>query len=588
MKINLLLLGLLLGFTTGLPALSQTAPRVVGVSPASQHIDAGRTTEISVEFDTPIDPATVDAMAFHVFGRWSGVMEGTLGLEDENRRIRFTLAHPFMAGEQVTVNLARTIRGADGAALAHGYAWQFWIAVSAGTITFEQIDDLSTRRSGEGAVRSYGAYAGDYNRDGYSDLLLPNEVANDLRLFLNDGAGGYGAFTVHPIPDGAVPSTNDGADFNRDGWIDFAVGNSNSDEVSVFMGGNGTIVHGENATAGTNVRGLCVLDLDGDGDTDIVTSNGVGQGGGNVALLLNDGAGHFANPQPIETNTGNEAACAVGDANEDGILDVFVGAYGSSEVVLLLGDGEGGLAPADVVDVGSGPWMMASGDVNGDSHVDALVANNNDATFTVVLGDGAGGISDGGSYPVGSLPVAMDVGDLDGDGDLDAVTSNFGGSDFSIYANDGDGTFTARPSLPATAAASCAILHDRDLDGDLDITGIDEVDDRIFLFENRSVGTAVEPLPRQAVLALSVAPNPFRDEARVGFHLEAPAAVRLIVHNILGQHVATAFEGTLPAGEHMLRWNGSGDAGWPAAPGLYLVVVDTGHTRTARQVVRLP
>jgi hypothetical protein len=38
--------------------------------------------------------------------------------------------------------------------------------------------------------------------------------------------------------------------------------------------------------------------------------------------------------------------------------------------------------------------------------------------------------------------------------------------------------------LKASSAGSCAILHDRDNDGDLDITGVDEIDDFIFLYEN--------------------------------------------------------------------------------------------------------
>ena len=59
-------------------------------------------------------------------------------------------------------------------------------------------------------------------------------------------------------------------------------------------------------------------------------------------------------------------------------------------------------------------------------------------------------------------------------------------SQFVLFDNDGN-TMSRRPQeLSAQTAASCAILHDRDNDGDLDVTGIDEIDDLIFLFRNGS------------------------------------------------------------------------------------------------------
>ena len=52
---------------------------------------------------------------------------------------------------------------------------------------------------------------------------MPNEEANDLRVFMNDGNGGYGPFTVVPIPEANKPSTNDGADFDGDEAYDLLI-----------------------------------------------------------------------------------------------------------------------------------------------------------------------------------------------------------------------------------------------------------------------------------------------------------------------------------------------------------------------------
>ena len=344
------------------------------------------------------------------------------------------------------------------------------------------------RKNGEGHVQTYGAYAGDFNGDGFSDLAVPNELANDVRVFLNDGQGDYRDADILDIPDGAVPSPNEGADFNRDGIIDFAVGNGGNNLLSVFMGqGGGRFRHAGNYTAGRSVRGVCLMDLDGDGYTDIATANMRGNAGrrGDVSLLLNDGSGNFTNSGNLATNARAGKTCASADANGDGILDLFVGAFGSSEIVVFLGDGRGGLEYHTKVYAGGNPWMIVAGDVNGDGNVDVLAANRRQDNLAVLLGDGRGNLGQPATYRVGGDPLAVDVGDIDGDGDLDVITSNIVGKDFTLYENAGDGTFVNPRTLPASGAGSCAIIHDRDNDGDLDITGVDEIDDLIFLFENR-------------------------------------------------------------------------------------------------------
>ena len=202
------------------------------------------------------------------------------------------------------------------------------MATGPGSLDVVQTGKVPVRRSGEGWVQAYGAYAGDLDGDGYSDLAIPNERANDVRIFMNDGRGGYGDFTILKIPNGAVPSPNEGADFNRDGIIDFAVGNAGNDLVSVFIGrGGGQFDHSGNYSADRGVRGVCILDLDGDGAPDIATANNRGRGRGNVSVLVNDGTGKFAHTANYEDGARNEKTCATADVNNDGIMDLVVGAF---------------------------------------------------------------------------------------------------------------------------------------------------------------------------------------------------------------------------------------------------------------------
>ena len=350
----------------------------------------------------------------------------------------------------------------------------------------------TTLIEGEDHTQPYGGYPGDFNGDGFPDIAIPNEVSGDVRVMLNDGAGNYSDFTVLEIPSGTYPSPNEGADFNGDGITDFAVGNAGNDLVAVFMGvGDGTFRVGASYHAGTNVRGLCIMDLTLDGSPDIATANmtgGVEPNRGTISMMLNDGNGVFSEITTIPSPGRGEKMCATGDANEDGILDLFVGAFNSDEMLVYLGDGKGGLEFASKVPMRGRTWMIVSGDMHGDGHVDVISANRQTNTAAIFLGDGKGNLADPMQYPIGEDPLAIDVGDIDGDGDLDVVSSDKAGDSFTIYESAGDGTLVRPRTLVSGEAGSCAIIHDRDRDGDLDITGVDETADKIFLYMNPGRG----------------------------------------------------------------------------------------------------
>ena len=198
-----------------LPALvhAQADLHIVSVFPPANEISAARDDAVVMVFDQSVDPASFDVTSFMVFGRWSGAIQGTLAFEEDNKQVRFTPQRPYSAGEMVTVSIARHLAAASGQTLERGYAWQFWTRPRRAEMTLQRTDRVDVRRNGEGHIQTYGAYAGDFNGDGYTDFAVPNERANDVRMFMNDGGGNFGSFTVYPIVRGAVPSTNEGADF---------------------------------------------------------------------------------------------------------------------------------------------------------------------------------------------------------------------------------------------------------------------------------------------------------------------------------------------------------------------------------------
>ena len=469
-----------------------TAEAVISVAPAPNSTSVGTDDPILLTVAEPLDASTFDPGAFSVFGRWSGVASGRVTLEESGTRIRFEPDQPFHSGEAVTVSRNRGVRTAGGQALATAYTWTFWIQSGPGSLDMVELGYRTTLLEGEHHTQPYGAYAGDFNGDGFPDIAIPNEVSGDVRVMMNDGKGNYSDFTVLNIPSGAYPSPNEGADFNGDGITDFAVGNAGNDVVAVFMGkADGGFQVGVSYHAEANVRGLCIMDLNGDGWPDIATANmagGVEPNRGTISMMLNDGSGQFPNITTIPSPGRGEKTCATGDANEDGILDLFVGAFNSDEMLVYLGDGEGGLELASKVPTRGRTWRVVTGDMNGDGHVDLVSANRQTSTAAVFLGDGKGNLAEPLQFPIGDDPLAIDVGDIDGDGDLDVVSSDRAGRSFTVYENAGDGTLVRPRTLAAGMAGSCAVIHDRDRDGDLDITGVDEIADKIFLFENPGRG----------------------------------------------------------------------------------------------------
>lgn len=465
------------------PSGPELPPVVESLSPVPNAISAPVAGPLVVRFDRALNRNSVGPGDLRVFGRWSGAAIGSITLSEDDKTLSFAPSRPFSAGELVTATIPEgAVLSGEGGAFSPGYTWSFWVAAAPADLTFNPVSTIEVRRDGESSIQTYGAYAGDLDGDGWSDLILPNERAGDLRIMMNDRTGGYHDFTVLPVPDANEPSPNEGADFDGDGDIDFAVGNARGRFVAIYHGdGAGGLVHRQNLDAGGNVRGVCVLDLEGDGDPDLAATAFVGDA---VAIFVNDGTGAFSPGTPFDAG-GGEWSCAPGDVNGDGLMDLFIGSRGSLELAVMVSNGDGTFALSHLGSAGGDPWMLASGDMNGDGHVDAVAVNAATSSLSVSFGDGAGGLTPAALYPMDGFPLAVDLGDLDGDGDLDVVGSDFETGEFVLFENRGDGTLTRLPAqLAASVAASCAILHDRDNDGDLDITGVDEVQDLLILFEN--------------------------------------------------------------------------------------------------------
>ncbi len=538
------------------------APQVMDNFPVNQKNNAEVDGDIRVTFDTPLDLSTVAYGNFKVFGRWSGPAELSFSMSNDNKTVEMTPFEPFMYGEWITVSLTKSIKSESGENMEHAYVWNFWTETrqTVSASDYPLVKTIELRQGNEGLLQAYGAYAGDLNNDGYSDLTVVNETSDDLRILLNDGTGDYTDFEIIPMGD-ATPSPNEGADFDNDGEIDLAVCTAHDNELRVLYGdGSGTLGDMDEMTTGMNARGLGVIDFDGDGNDDIVIAN---RGSSNLSLFQNDGFGNFTSSTMNPTGEG-ESGLVVTDFNNDGIQDLIIGMFTSNEVLVMEGDGNMGFTETAHSAVDGASWMLGAGDLNGDGFVDVVSANSSSDNVAVLIND-----TNGDFLPptyltetFATFPLAIDLGDLDGDGDLDVVTSYYSSSNYVIFYNDGSGVFTTGPSLDAGTHASCAILHDRDNDGDLDITGTDEGDDIVLLFDNNAEPVATNDF--SISLINKVSPNPFSQSIQIEIS-EACEDCTVSIYNNLGILIRTMQVDT----STNLEWNGRDINGQKVPAGLY-------------------
>ncbi len=145
---------------------------------------------------------------------------------------------------------------------------------------------------------------------------------------------------------------------------------------------------------------------------------------------------------------------AAADFNGDGKADLAVANYGSDNVSVLLGNGDGAFQAAVDYSAGSDPRSVAIGDFNGDGRTDLAVANYSSNDASVLLGNGDGTFQTAVNYTAGSGPWSVAVADFNGDGRADLAVANYTSNSVSVLLGNADGTFLAAVDCAAGTVLS--------------------------------------------------------------------------------------------------------------------------------------
>jgi hypothetical protein len=174
--------------------------------------------------------------------------------------------------------------------------------------------------------------------------------------------------------------------------------------------------------------------------------------------------------QGVASQTGlGPVSVAVGDFNNDGILDIVTANSKGNTVSVLLGNGDGTFRTAVNFAAGSQPSSVAVANFRVPTLQDLVVANAGDNTVSVFFGAGDGTFLLAGQYRVGIVPASVAVGDIFHDGFLDLATANAKDDTVSLLRSNGDGTFQMPLNIPVGKAPQFVLLSDVDKDdlGDL-------------------------------------------------------------------------------------------------------------------------
>jgi hypothetical protein len=327
---------------------------------------------------------------------------------------------------------------------------------------------------------SMDAKAGDVDGDGDADLVVAMEWA-PLQVLLNDGNARF-----HADPTRVPQTTHDHeeaalADLDGDDDLDLAIVSEDDRAAELWLNdgrGRFTIAAFDAASAAVG-NGIIAVDVDSDGDRDLVTANADGD-----RLLRNDGRAGFTHDRdalpPVD---GISQDVIAGDVDGDGDADLVFGKENGAR--LLLNDGNGRFALAPVAQwpaLADETRKVGLGDVDADGDLDVYLANTRfsrpqaDAQDRLLLNDGRGRFSD---VTATQLPTDTqngfhgDLHDLDGDGDLDLLSADvvFGApqpSPVRALLNDGTGRFAAAPASlwPTTIRGPLFDSVMLDVDGD--------------------------------------------------------------------------------------------------------------------------
>jgi len=426
--------------------------------------------DIVVSLDQEVQSLGIESQIF-LYGSQGGYYP--FGVQVLGTDVVISPATNFFAGEEVTLTFTTNVIGRFVTGHMCPYTIKFFAetlgCVDSAEVFFRQDQDLG-RASITGGIR-----ISDYTGDGLLDVFVAKRYQTtpslEGRMFIRSTITNDFVRSEHSALCGYEV---DSGDFNQDGLMDIVVSCQDlfaqASKLSPSWGSSGLLgVLPNNLTVpgSTDLHDVLVIDVDSDGDLDLVNA-----ASGSVAAVqfntLVPDVSSFTNL--ADSIAGSYYAVASGDFNQDGTLDLSMlqsNPGGAPSVPylsnFLYGDGAGGFSNSTFLSGANVNIDTQMGDLNGDGQSDIIVLRE-------AVGGGYELVVSYAPLSFLGLPGLVDpreftLGDLDGDGDLDVVVADMD-QGVMIYLFEG-GASIKEQQYPGSYSE--VELGDLDDDGDLDI-----------------------------------------------------------------------------------------------------------------------
>lgn len=273
--------------------------------------------------------------------------------------------------------------------------------------------------------RPYSIVINHFNNDSHLDVAVANYGVNSIKIFFGNGNGSFINEKVFSLGSSRPYFITTG-DFNRDNRVDIVVANYDTDTIGILLAkDNGSFYDQITFSTGYDSFpcSLAVDDLNNDNHLDVVVAN---YGTSNVGIFFGYGNGTFRSQQ-IHTTlpNSNPSSITIADFNDDNQLDIAVANNGTGNIIIFLNYGNESFIAQTPYSTGSNshPQFITVGKFDEDDILDIVVVDSENDRIHILLGYDNGNFTKMTTYDAisGSSPMCVAVTDFNKDNRSDTI-----------------------------------------------------------------------------------------------------------------------------------------------------------------------